>query len=142
LTKLTDDDLKPKNRKPNDLSHGSKELQHAGGSIVNKWPAWLSVLIMKQEAITGLKTIPGVTSIISGGPAIIYRSGGAGIEIPLTPDEALRYIGNSLTPDEFFKIVAAYGGHEELGETFYNTTTGRAVDPTLTRIAFAKAGNM
>ncbi len=140
MYKFTDDDLKPKNRTPNSLPLGSKMLEHAGGSIMNKWPAWLSVLITNQKLITEMKPVPGAVSIVSGQPAIIYRSGGAGIEMALTPEEALRHIGNSLDPEEYFAIMMAFGDHEEISEQHYHRHDGDARNPALSRIAYVKAG--
>lgn len=76
---------------------------------------------------TGLRPIPGKTSIITGEPAVLYRT--QEVEIALTPEELGRLVRRSLTPKEFFAICDAVSCPFELHSDFYDSETGEALQP-------------
>jgi len=80
-----------------------------------------------------LRPVPGVQSVISGEPAVVYKADGN--EIPLTPEELLRFIRHDLHPEEFRRLHEKYGQIHEIHEDFYEPETGAAWQPILRRDA-------
>lgn len=68
-----------------------------------------------------------VTSVLSGEPAVIYRT--ADKQIPLTPAELKRLVMTSLEPQEMLKLKEIYGVFHEIHDDFYHPTTGQALQP-------------
>lgn len=81
----------------------------------------------KPFDILSIKPIDGVQSIISGEPAVIYRSDD--IEIPMSTEELLRFAAHDLRPEEFLKLRETYGDFFEIHDDFYDPDTGEAFQP-------------
>lgn len=74
-----------------------------------------------------LPPVPGLQSVISGEPALLYRTNEA--QIPLTAAEIRRMGRRALSPQEFFAICDAVGAIWELHDDFYDPETGEAFQP-------------
>lgn len=76
---------------------------------------------------TKLKPMEGLKSVISGGPAVMYRSDD--IAIPMTPDELFRFAKHDLHPAEYFVLLREYGMFHEIHEDYYDPDSGMAFQP-------------
>lgn len=77
--------------------------------------------------ILDLKPRPGVVSVISGKPAVLYRADD--YEIAMTPLELFRFAKHDLEPDEYFAIRDYVGEIHEIHDDFYSPDTGEAFQP-------------
>lgn len=115
----------PRNRiSRDDLFPIGIEIEHAGGTITAN-PNLLILACFNGEIET-LKS-GGGTSLLSGKPAIIYRTDR--LEIPLTTDEVERLALRALTPAEFGRLLEHFGMEHEWHEDFYDPKTGIALQP-------------
>lgn len=73
--------------------------------------------------------LPDTVSIISGEPAIIYRT--REVTLPLTLDETKRLVLLALSRDEFEAIIENVGAIYELHDDFYDPESGEAFQPKM-----------
>lgn len=100
------------------------EIEHASG-IKATDPNLLTLACLIGE-VKALRP-GGAVSLISGRPAIIYRTDS--LEIPLTTDEVERLVLRALTPAEFAILLEHFGMEHEWHEDFYDPETGIAMQP-------------
>lgn len=77
--------------------------------------------------ILELNPKPGVASIVSGGPGVLFRA--EDYEIGLTPEELFRFAKHDLEPREYFAIRDRFGMLHDIHEDFYDPDTGEAFQP-------------
>ncbi|CAH1689636.1 conserved hypothetical protein [Hyphomicrobiales bacterium] len=118
-------DPTPRNRKETGLAVLQIQVEHADGILEFNPTSSLMTGIQTPEAILDLKPIPELKSLITGGPAIIYRSDD--LEIPLTQEETLRLMLTALRPKEYEAIATRYGDAYEWHDDFYDSATGDAL---------------
>lgn len=81
-----------------------------------------------SEVFNPLKLKPtDAKSLISGGPAVIYRSDD--LEIPLTPEELFRFMKHDLHPSEYVVLRNHFGMFYEIHEDFYHPEHHFACQP-------------
>lgn len=114
------------------------EIVDARGTVSYD-PNKVAIAFIGQREDKNLVPIEGKVSVISGGPAVIYRTQEA--ELALTPDELGRLARRSLTPDEFFAICDAVGAIFELHDDFFDPDTGEAFQPADEDYVFTPAKN-
>lgn len=66
-------------------------------------------------------------SVLSGGAAYLYRS--QDLQLLLTRDELGRLICRELLPAEYLKLRKKYGIFFEIEDSFYEPSSGRALQP-------------
>lgn len=118
-------DPTPRNRKEMGLSILQIQVEHADGTLELNPNTALITSIQTPEEILDLKPVPDRKSLITGAPAIIYRSDD--VEIPLTQEEALRLMLTALRPEEYQAIASHFGDAHEWHDDFYDPTTGDAL---------------
>ncbi|BCB22111.1 hypothetical protein [Bosea sp. ANAM02] len=118
-------DPTPRNRKETGLAVLQIQVEHAGGILEFNPTSSLMTGIQTPEAILDLKPIPGLKSLITGAPAIIYRSDD--LEIPLTQEEALRLMLTALRQKEYEAVATHFGDAYEWHDDFYDPATGEAL---------------
>ena len=74
-----------------------------------------------------LAPIDGKSSVISGQPAVLYRTDD--VAVPLTPEELYRLAAHSLEPSEYSSLRSRYGLFHEIHEDFYDPESGEALQP-------------
>lgn len=120
----------PRSPKPPELSRmgpAAVEISHAEGTLSLDQNR---VILMALDGRLGdLGPVPGLSSVCSGEPAVIYRTDEA--EIPLTPDEARRLVARALSPAEFAAIRESVGVVWEMHDDFYDPETGEALQPKI-----------
>lgn len=135
----------PRNRLPQELpilaiqvihAHGVAETDPNGaaasamygatGEDLNGAPGTAG-LEFRIIPLADLAPVPGAHSMLSGGPALIYRS--ADVEIAMSPGEMHRLFDLSLAPEEYFAIRDRYGLFHEIHEDFYDPDTGEMFQP-------------
>ncbi|MTH94682.1 hypothetical protein [Roseibium sp. RKSG952] len=79
--------------------------------------------------LTKATPVPDAVSIISGEPAIIYRT--QEVTLLLTIDEAKRLVLNALSREEFEAIIQNAGAIWELHDDFYDPESGEAFQPRI-----------
>lgn len=135
----------PKNRVPTSLPILEIRVDHAEGSsktcpngfvacaiwgMTGEKPSFPEKYLGNGSTIFNpleLKPKEGVKSVISGGPAVVYRADD--YEIPMTPDELFRFAKRHLRPEEFFVLLKQYGIMHEIHDDFYDPDTGEAFQP-------------
>lgn len=135
----------PKNRRPESLDILVIEVEHAHGiertdpngaaatAYVGATGADLAGDLgqgaprLTVIRLADLEPVPGAASVLSGAPALIYRSDD--LEIPLTADELHRLLDHSLRPDEFLALRERYGDAYPWHADFYHPRTGKARQP-------------
>lgn len=93
-------------------------------------PSWQPGMLGDKSQLFNpleLKPKPGLTSILSGGPAVMYRSDD--VEVPLTPEELFRLLKRSLRPEEALQLLDHFGEFHEIHDDFYDPATGEAFQP-------------
>jgi len=71
---------------------------------------------------------PGqVASVLSGEPGYIVRT--HEVELALTAEEILRLLRYDLTRSEVLRLLAHFGAFFEIGDDFYDETTGESRNP-------------
>ncbi|AOG03037.1 hypothetical protein [Bosea sp. RAC05] len=128
-------DPRPRNRLAQELPVLSIEIQHAQGTTVLDPNSSIMMAVVTPGEVLELAALPNTKSILSGEPAVLYRSGN--IEVPVTPPELLRLMTTSLEPKEFFKLMEVYGTAFEWHDDFYDFDSGEALQP---RIPASAAG--
>jgi hypothetical protein len=103
------------------------ELEHKNGVEVFDPNQQIARILENPEAVGQWQPVPGARSVISGKPAVLYRTGD--LEVPLTVDEYVALVGRELEPEEFFKLLEHYGMEFDWHEDFYATDTGDAMQP-------------
>lgn len=115
----------PRNRKQTGLAILQIQIEHATGKHEFNPNSALMTAIQTPEVILDLEPFPGRKSLITGGPAIIYRSDD--LEIPLTQEETLRLMLTALRPKEYKAIVTHFGDAYEWHDDFYDPASGEAL---------------
>lgn len=90
-------------------------------SIAGVPDAWRPIQGMSPD------DVGGSGSVISGKPAVIYRTRDK--QIPLAPDELRRLVLHDLSAEEFARLRDIFGLFFEIHEDFYCPTTGEALQP-------------
>lgn len=135
----------PRNRKPDSLPILQIEVEHDDG-VAKTNPNGIAVSAMlgiKSRALdipdgflttdtnifdpTSLSPLRDAKSIISGLPAVLYRS--EDYELALTSDELFRFMKHALLPAEYFALRDHVGMIHEIHEDFYDPETGAAFQP-------------
>lgn len=122
-----DTDHPPKNRLPESRPILDLEIEHRSGVEHFDPNSQIMALAAQPDFVAGWQPVEGAVSVISGQPAIVYRA--ADLEIPLTVDEYAGLVGCELEPDEFRKLLEAYGMFYEIHDDFYSPATGEAFQP-------------
>jgi hypothetical protein len=78
----------PKNRQAEKLPVLRLEVEHAYGVLIKDLNDMAMAVIMKPDNLLTLKPVEGARSVLSGRPAVVYRS--LDLEIPLAPDKLFR----------------------------------------------------
>lgn len=74
-----------------------------------------------------LEPLPGLKSLISGNPAVMYRADD--LEIALAPEELFRFASHRLRSDEYIALRDRFGMFHEIHEDFYDPDSGVALQP-------------
>jgi hypothetical protein len=135
--------MQPKNRKQTGLGILEIEVEHADGVVkTNPNGIAVSAMVALQGSMpdlpgrfpTGdvfnphdLTPIDGVFSMLSGEPAVIYRTDE--MEIPLSVDELVRFMAHDLKPSEFRVLIEHFGEFHEIHDDFYDPDTGESLQP-------------
>ena len=118
----------PKNRRSESLDVVALEIRHADGTLAMDPNGMAKTVFTEPDKLLDLKPLDGVASVLSGRPAVLYRS--MDLEIPLTPDEGYRLCAHALYPDEYFTLRDRYGEFYEIhAPDFFNAETGEAMQP-------------
>jgi hypothetical protein len=117
----------PKNRMPTAIRTLRIEIEHGSGIEVLDPNGLAEVSITDPQRITELPLLPDRVSVISSQPAVLYRADD--LAVPLAPEELLRPATRDLSSAEFFALRVQYGDAFEWHSNFYDSTTGRALQP-------------
>lgn len=98
------------------------EMPDFGGSGLMPWSKLYNPLDLVPSA--------DVRSVISGRPAVTFRSDDLVIE--MTPAELLRFLSRDLRPGEYFKLRDHAGMFFEIHDDFYDDLSGEALQPMRT----------
>ena len=92
-------------------------------------PNGLALAVQRNHgtALLRLRTIPDLHSILSGGPAVLFRADD--LEIPLTPGELGRLAARTLTPAEYTALGTRFGMFFDIHEDCYDPETGESIQP-------------
>ena len=104
------------------------EIAHAGGVDVRERATLAAQTAADPGTILGLRPLEGLASLLSGGPALAYRSGD--LEIALTPDECLGLVVGELDTAEASLLARTYGDALEWNASLYDAAT---LEPRLAR---------
>lgn len=124
---MPDERAKPRNRTVEVLESGDIRVHHADGVLRLDPNQQIEELHFRPGNILGLRPVPGAASVISGAPAIVYRT--YDIEIPLTVWEYVGLVDRSLEPAEFHALMDRYGDFFEIHDDYYCPGTGGAFQP-------------
>lgn len=113
------------------------EVAHAEGVSMFNPNSLIAAFLREDGAPATWRPIGGpflrdaapLASVISGQPAVIYRS--LGWQIPLTIQELRRLVLRALQPEEFQTLYRIYGPIHEIHEDYYDTVTGEALQPAI-----------
>ncbi len=118
----------PKNRRSESLDVLVLEIRHADGTLTMDPNGMAKAVFTEPDKLLDLKPLDGVASVLSGSPAVIFRS--MDLEISLAPDECLRLCAHALEPDEYFTLRDRYGEFYEIHvPDFFDAETGEAMQP-------------
>lgn len=120
-------DPTPRNRLAKRLDVLRIEVHHAQGTSIFDPNSILVLMLDKgRDAFAPTAGPKANTSILSGGPAVVYRADN--LELALTPDELARMVLLELMPDEYMQLLERHGLAHEWHEDFYDYD-GYAVQP-------------
>jgi hypothetical protein len=85
------------------------------------------IMAAQEGHLEALLPIDGLTSDISGSPAVIYRTGE--IQLQVTPAELTRMTLHTLQPAEVTALLAKYGEFYEVDADFYDHSNCRLMQP-------------
>ena len=122
-----DTDHPPKNRLPTERPVLDMEVEHRSGVEHFDPNTQIMALVTQPDFVAAWKPVEGAKSVVSGQPAIVYRT--ADLEIPLTVDEYAGLVGCELEPEEFRTLLETYGTFHEIHDDFYCPDTGEAFQP-------------
>lgn len=123
-----------KNRLDEELPVLRIEIQHADGVEVTDPNGQIFQILQRPEMLLAWKPVPGRVSVISGRPAILYRS--EDFEAPLTLDEYVGLVGRELEPNEYLALLRHFGSAFDWHEDFADPDTGKALQPKGLRSLF------
>lgn len=81
----------------------------------------------QEDQLEALLPVDGLTSDISGEPAVLYRT--CAIRLQLTPAELQRLTLHTLEPHELTALLEKYGEFYEIDQSFYDYSNGRQMQP-------------
>lgn len=135
--------MQAKNRKSTGLGILEIEVEHAVGVVkTNPNGIAVSAMVALQDETPDfpdrlptadvfnphdLTPIDGTFSMLSGEPAVVYRTDE--LEIPLSVDELVRFMAHDLKPSEFRVLIEHFGEFHEIHDDFYDPDTGEALQP-------------
>ncbi len=122
-----DTDHPPRNRLPTERHFLDMEVEHLSGVEHFDPNTQIMALATQPDFVAAWKPVEGTKSVISGRPAIVYRT--ADLEIPLTVDEYAGLVGCELEPEEFRTLLETYGTFHEIHDDFYCPVSGEAFQP-------------
>ena len=118
----------PKNRRGENLDVLVLQIQHADGTLAMDPNGMAKAVFTEPDTLLDLKPLDGVASILTGRPAVLYRS--MDLEIPLAPDECFRLCAHALEPDEYFALRDRFGdAYEWHAPDFFDAGSGEAMQP-------------
>lgn len=118
-------DTKPRKRVSPARSYLEISIDHEGGTEQYDPNRLLGAAATLQ--ILRLQPLPGVTSILSGHPAVTFHD--TDLALNLTPRELTRLACHNLMPEEYFALVARFGMAYNWHSDFYRSDTGAQRNP-------------
>jgi len=134
---MHDDHFPPRGRLPASMTIRGVSIEHADGTETFDHNGIVEFLAMRVEEARALRAVPFVTSVLSGRPALRYRT--HDVEIPLTADEIAGLVGTELCPTEYVALRGRFGTFFEIHDDFYDPATGGAFQPKGLRTGFEEA---
>lgn len=118
----------PEKNRPTDaggLTHMDIDITSAIGK--DRYDPNTVIMAAQEDQLEALLTVDGLTSDISGEPAVLYRTGE--IRLQLTPAELQRLTLHTLEPHELTALLEKYGEFYEIDSDFYDHSNGRQMQP-------------
>jgi hypothetical protein len=123
----------PKNRPEHETGLGPVDIEvvYDGGTLKTDPNGSIAIAIAGQlpEAV---KPLAGLRSVLSGRPAVLYRT--IDVEIALAEDEVIRLMGRELQPAEHRQLLEHFGDFFEIHGDYYDFATGAALQPLGDRV--------
>ena len=94
----------------------------ASGSTTYDPNRMVVACVARPDDLLALVPMPGLTSDVSGRPAVLYETDQA--SLALAPDELLRLAGLRLLPHEARRLALTHGAIHEIHDDFYDWESG------------------